>query len=130
MKILKVSAAVIVKDGKIFVSQRGYGEFKDGWEFPGGKIKPGETPDQTVVREIEEELDADIAVDKILGDVEYDYPDFHISMKFFKCHLLKPHLELLEHEAAKWVDISELKNIKLLGADKEIEKYLETNGVD
>ncbi len=128
MKTIKVAAAVIVKDGKIFVSQRGYGQFKDGWEFPGGKIKDGEKPEETVVREIKEELDADIAADKLLGDVEYDYPDFHLSMKYFKCHLLKPHLELLEHESAQWVTIAELDGIDLLGADKEIRKQIQSLG--
>lgn len=118
MKSIDVVAAVIVKKDLVFVSQRGYGEFKDGWEFPGGKIKPGEPPEQALVREIKEELDASIAVDAYLDTVSYDYPQFHMTMRIYRCHLEKPHLELLEHEAAKWVTKDQLDQVPFLPADK------------
>ena len=119
-KTVKVVGAVIRKEDKIFVTQRGYGEFKDGWDFPGGKIEAGETPEQALVREIKEELDATIAMDSYLVTVEHDYPTFHLSMAVYMCHLLNPHLELLEHENAKWVTKDELDGIAFLPADEKI----------
>ena len=103
MKTIKVVAAVLYKDGKIFATQRGYGDFKDWWEFPGGKIEPGETPEEALIREIHEELDADIHVDKFLYTVEWDYPKFHLTMHCFMSSLLNDALHLNEHEAARWL---------------------------
>ncbi len=118
MKNVYVAAAVIVKDKKIFVTQRGYGEFKDGWEFPGGKVEAGENSAETAKREIREELDASIETDNFLATVEYDYPNFHLTMDVYICHLLNPKLELLEAEAARWIDVSQLDEIAFLPADK------------
>lgn len=127
MKTVNVVAAIIIKDSKIFATQRGYGEFKDGWEFPGGKIEEGETPEQALKREIEEELNTEISVDKYFMDIEYDYPSFHLSMKCFLCHVLFGKLELLEHENAKWLSREELESVAWLKADAEIiEKLKET----
>ena len=100
MKTIEVVAAVIFKDGKVFATQRGHGEFKDGWEFPGGKIEPGETPEDALRREIREELETDVLVRELIDTIEYDYPDFHLSMKCFACRVLSGKLELLEHENA------------------------------
>lgn len=135
MKIVEVSAAIIIKDNKIFVTQRGYGEFKDGWEFPGGKRKDGETFEDALIREIKEELDAEIAIKKELKTIEYDYPTFHLYMKAFICELKNGHLSLLEHEAAKFVNASELDNVDFLPADllllKDLKNYISSsdNGV-
>lgn len=117
-KVINVVAAVIKKDKLIFVSQRGYGEFKDGWEFPGGKVNDGETEEKALKREIKEELDADIEIDKFICSVEYEYPNFFLNMKVYLTHLNKPHLELLEHEASKWINKDELDEIPFLPADK------------
>lgn len=118
MKTIEVVGAVIKKENLVFATQRGYGEFKDGWEFPGGKVEPGETPEEAICREIREELDAAIKVDSYLTTVEYDYPSFHLSMKLYLCHLKEPHLELLEHENAKWVRKDELDSLDFLPADR------------
>lgn len=120
MKTVKVVAAIIEHDGKIFATQRGYGEFKDGWEFPGGKVEPGETPEQAIVREIREELTAEIEVDRYLDTIEYDYPKFHLSMQCFICHVKSGHLQLLEHEAARWVTKDQLDQVPWLPADLTI----------
>jgi len=122
VKTVRVVAAVIKavnKDGKpiIFATQRGYGEFKDGWEFPGGKIEPGETPQQALKREIKEELDTEIAVGEIIDTIEYDYPAFHLSMDCFWCEVLSGDLVLKEHEAAKWVDKELIDQVDWLPAD-------------
>ena len=123
MKIIKVVAAIIKKDNKYFVTQRGYGDYKDWWEFPGGKIEEGETPEQALIREIKEELDADILIDKYLCIVEHDYPEFHIIMDCFICSLLSNDITLIEHEAAKWLSLDELNEIDLLPVDvKVVEK--------
>lgn len=124
MKKINVVAAIIIKDNKIFVTQRGYGEFKDKWEFPGGKIEENETPTNALIREIKEELDASISVNEFLCDVEYDYETFHLSMKCFICSLNNLHLELLEHENAKWVKLEELDNIDFLPADIYVKNAL------
>ena len=116
-KIIAVSAAVIVSDGRIFATQRGYGDWKDYWEFPGGKIEPGETPRQALVREIEEELETEITVGPFLKTVEYDYPKFHLTMHCFLCELISDHVVLLEHEATKWLDRDELDSVDWLPAD-------------
>lgn len=120
MKVIKVVAAVIKKDGRIFATQRGYGEFKDGWEFPGGKVEPGETPQAALVREIKEELDADIRVGELIETVEYDYPEFHLSMDCFLCELVSDKLTLKEHEAAKWLDKDSVESVDWLPADKGV----------
>lgn len=120
MKNIKVSAAVIIKEKKIFIAQRGYGEFKGFYEFPGGKVEPNEKSSDTVIREIKEELDTSIKVDSFLTTIEYDYPSFHLSMDVYLTHLINPHLELLEHEDGEWVYLSETKNYNLLPPDKLI----------
>lgn len=117
MKTIRVAAAVIRDGNKIFATQRGYGEFKDGWEFPGGKIEAGETAEEALVREIKEELDADIKVGELIDTVEYDYPDFHLSMDCFFCELLSREFVLKEHEAARWLSKEELDSVDWLPAD-------------
>ena len=128
MKTVRVVAAIIIENGKVFATQRGYGEFKDGWEFPGGKIEPGETPEEAIVREIKEELDTEVEVIELLDTVEYDYPDFHLSMGCFICKIKSGDLVLKEHEAAKWLTKDTLGSLEWLPADMglvgEIEKYL------
>lgn len=120
MKTIKVAAAVIKKNDKIFATQRGYGEFKDGWEFPGGKVEPGETAKQALIREIKEELDADICVGRLIDTVEYDYPAFHLSMDCFLCSLLSNEMILKEHEAARWLSKEELDSLEWLPADESL----------
>ena len=117
MKTIEVAAAIIVKDNRIFATQRGYGEFKDGWEFPGGKIEPGESAQEALVREIREELDVDIRVGKLLETVEYDYPEFHLTMHCFICELLSEEIVLKEHEDARWLKKEELDSVVWLPAD-------------
>ena len=128
MKTIEVSAAIIIKDGKIFVTRRGYGEFKDMWEFPGGKLEAGETGEKAIIREIKEELDADIIVDKFLCTIDYDYEKFHLTMHNYICHLASDHIILKEHEDAKFVFENELDNVDFLPADilvvKELKKIL------
>lgn len=124
MKNIHVSAAIIIKDNKIFVTQRGYGEFKGWWEFPGGKIEEGETPEECLKREIKEELKADINIDKYLCTVEYDYPNFHLKMECFICSLIDGHLELVEAEDAKFITKDQLDNIDFLPADLLVVKEL------
>ena len=118
MKTVKVVAAIIIHENKIFATQRGYGEFKDGWEFPGGKIEPGETPQAALVREIKEELDIEIEVKDFLETVEYDYPEFHLSMDCFFCTIKSGELVLKEHEAAKWLTVETLDSVDWLPADQ------------
>ncbi|MBP5417954.1 MAG: (deoxy)nucleoside triphosphate pyrophosphohydrolase [Clostridiales bacterium] len=118
MKTIQVVAAIIRNGDKILATQRGYGEYKDGWEFPGGKIEEGETPKEALAREIREELEADIVVGDHLITVEHDYPDFHLSMKCYWAELKEAaHLKLLEHEAAKWLSMNELDSVDWLPAD-------------
>lgn len=117
MKTVRVVAAVIRKDNRIFATQRGYGEFKDEWEFPGGKIEEGETPEQALAREIKEELDTEIQVGKLIDTIEYDYPKFHLSMDCFWCEIMQGGLELKEHEAARWLSKEELYSVDWLPAD-------------
>ncbi len=120
MKTVDVVAAIIVKDRQILATQRGYGEFEGGWEFPGGKIEAGETPEEAIVREIREELDATIAVDDFLVQVEHDYPTFHLSMKCFLCSLDDSGFQLLEHHAAKWLDMAHIDTVEWLPADIQV----------
>ncbi len=117
MKSIKVVAAVIKKDNKIFATQRGYGEFKDMWEFPGGKIEVGEKSEDALKREIKEELDTTIEVGKYIDTIEYDYPTFHLSMECYWCSVLEGKLTLLEHENAKWLDKESLMSVDWLPAD-------------
>ena len=118
MKTIHVVAAVIRDgEGRIFATQRGYGPYKDDWEFPGGKIEPGETPEEALKREIREELDAEIEVGEPAGRIEYDYPEFHLSMDCFFCVLLSGAPILKEHEAAKWLRPEELDSVAWLPAD-------------
>ena len=117
MKTIKVVAAVIKRNNKIFVTQRGYGEFKDGWKFPGGKVEKGETKEEALIREIKEELDTVIKVDSYLDTIEYDYPDFHLSMDCFVCSIVEGHLVLKEHEDSKWIKKEEIDTLNWLPAD-------------
>ena len=120
LKHIEVVAAVIRRGDRIFATQRGYGEFKDWWEFPGGKMEPGETPQQALVREIREELDTEIRVGSLIRTVEWDYPNFHLTMHCFWCSLASPELHLLEHEAAKWLPKDDLLTVRWLPADEGI----------
>ena len=117
MKSIEVVAAVIVKDGRIFATQRGYGDFKDFWEFPGVKIEPGEKAEDALIREIKEELEADITVDSFLQTIEYDYPKFHLILHCYLCSLNTKEVHLLEHESSRWLSADELDSVEWLPAD-------------
>ena len=126
MKRIEVVAAIIHDaEGRIFATQRGYGEFKDGWEFPGGKMEAGETPEEALKREIWEELETRIVVEHLVETVEWDYPQFHLTMHCYLCHVESGHLELKEHEAAKWLSKDELESVNWLPADWEVVRKLE-----
>ena len=127
MSSIKVVAAIIVQNHKVFATQRGYGDFKDGWEFPGGKMEPGETPQQALARELKEELAIDVNVGNFLCTVDYDYPTFHLTMHCFYCSVIGGELTLLEHEAAKWLKTTELHSVNWLPADVEVVAALERN---
>ena len=118
MKTIEVVAAIIVKDGQVFATQRGYGEFQGWWEFPGGKMEVGESPQLALKREIREELDAEIEVKELLETVEWDYPNFHLTMHCFICSLLSESVHLNEHEAATWLNLENLRSVKWLPADE------------
>ena len=121
MKRIQVVAAIIHDaEGRIFATQRGYGEFKDGWEFPGGKMEAGETPEEALRREIWEELETRIEVERLVETVEYDYPQFHLTMHCFLCRVESGRLELKEHEAARWLAKEELGSVDWLPADLQI----------
>lgn len=132
MKQVTVSGAIILRENngikEIFATQRGYGEYKDGWEIPGGKLEPGETPEQCIVREIQEELQTTVHPVRELGVVDYDYPTFHLTMHCILCTIVSGDLKLLEHEAAKWLTKETLRTVDWLPADQlildEIEKLL------
>ena len=128
MKTIRVVAAIIIENGKVFATQRGYGDFKGGWEFPGGKIDAGETPEEALVREIKEELDTEVEVIELLDTVEYDYPNFHLSMDCFICRIKSGNLVLKEHEAAQWLTKETLDSVDWLPADlgliDKIREYL------
>lgn len=117
MKVIKVVAAIIVEDNKIFATQRGYGDFKGGWEFPGGKVEIGESPQEALVREIKEELDTEIEVGDLVDKIEYDYPNFHLSMDCFWAKIVSGDLILKEHAEAKWLTKDELDSVEWLPAD-------------
>ena len=125
MKTIQVVAAIIYKNNRVFATQRGYGEFKDGWEFPGGKVEPGESPEEALVREIKEELHAEITVENPICTVEYDYPKFHLSMRCFLCSLVSENITLTEHEAAKWLSKDQLDSVDWLPADKIVVEKLD-----
>ena len=118
MKKIEVVAAIIIRDGKVFATQRGYGEWKDWWEFPGGKIEAGECPQEALVREIREELDAEIEVGELIETVEWDYPAFHLTMHCFVCSLVSQSMHLNEHEASAWLTRETLHSVKWLPADE------------
>ena len=125
MKTISVVAAVIIRtaqDGtkQVFATQRGYGEFKDGWEFPGGKIEAGESPESALAREIREELATEISVGDYIDTIEYDYPAFHLSMRCYECTVISGKLELLEHENAAWLTRESLRSVKWLPADYRV----------
>lgn len=120
MNHIKVVAAIIVDKDKLLATQRGYGEWKDWWEFPGGKIEENEIPQDALKREIQEELAADVEVGDMLTTVEYDYPKFHLSMQCYVCSLVSDKLSLLEHEAARWLSKEELDSVNWLPADMEV----------
>lgn len=128
MKAIKVVAAIMIHNGRVFATQRGYGEFKDGWEFPGGKVEPEETPQEALVWEIKEELNSVIEVGELLDTVEYDYPEFHLSMDCFICKVKAGDLELKEHEDARWLTTETLDSVDWLPADlgliQKIKKYI------
>ena len=126
MKHIEVVAAIMIHDGKLFATQRGYGEWKDWWEFPGGKIEPGEAPEDALKREIREELATEIEVGKLLTTVEYDYPKFHLTMHCFLCTIISGQLSLLEHEDARWLSMEELNCVKWLPADVEIVEIMKS----
>jgi 8-oxo-dGTP diphosphatase len=130
MKAIEVVAAIIIKDNKIFATQRGYGDFKDGWEFPGGKMEAGESREDAMIREIKEELDTDIIVNKYLTTVDYDYQNFHLTMHCFLCEITSGKLTLLEHKAAKWLSKDELDTVDWLPADIEVVEKLKIFLVD
>lgn len=131
MKTIRVVAAVIKAENEnqepvVFATQRGYGEYKDWWEFPGGKIEAGETPQEALAREIREELDTEICVGDLITTVEYDYPAFHLSMDCFWCEIISGELLLKEHEAAQWLPLSDLRQVNWLPADVLVVECLES----
>ena len=128
-KTIEVVAAIIIRDGKLFATQRGYGEWKDWWEFPGGKIEPEESQEDALKREIREELATEIEVGTLLSTVEYDYPQFHLTMHCYLCTIISGELSLLEHEDARWLTTNELDSVKWLPADKDVIEKLITISV-
>ena len=125
MKSIEVVAAIIRDGDRVFATQRGYGPWKDWWEFPGGKMEEGETEQEALVREIKEELSADIRVGKLLDTVEWDYPEFHLTMHCFMCTLSHDAMHLNEHEAAKWLNMTTLHSVKWLPADEALLPMIE-----
>ena len=127
MKQIEVVAAIIHDDeGRIFATQRGYGDWKDWWEFPGGKMEPGETPEEALMREIWEELETRIVVERLVKTVEWDYPKFHLTMHCFLCHIESGHPVLLEHEAARWLKQGKLDDVNWLPADRIVVEELKS----
>ena len=131
MKSIEVVAAIIHdSEGRIFATQRGYGDYKDGWEFPGGKMEPGESPEEALKREIWEELETKIVIERLVQTVEYDYPAFHLSMHCFLCSIESGSLTLKEHEAARWLKREDLEYVEWLPADLIVVKELQENGTN
>ena len=134
MKAIRVVAAVIRDGCRIFATQRGYGPYRDMWEFPGGKIEAGETPEEALIREIREELDTEIDVGEKIAHVEFDYPEFHLSMGCYLCSIRSGHLTLKEHESARWMRTDELDSVNWLPADQEVleilRRYFSDAGAD
>ena len=124
MKKIEVVAAIIYKDESYFATQRGYGEFEGMWEFPGGKIEPGESPENALKREIQEELGIDITIDRFICTTEYDYPSFHLTMHCYLCEIKSGEIELREHKSARWLTAKTLNSVEWLPADKEIVEKL------
>ena len=120
MKVIEVVAAVIYKDGAYFTTQRGYGEFEGMWEFPGGKIEPGESREVALKREIQEELGVDIVIEDLICTTEYDYPSFHLTMHCYLCSIASGEIELREHKSALWLTTDKLDEVAWLPADKEV----------
>lgn len=126
MREIEVVAAIIIKDGRVLATQRGYGDYKDWWEFPGGKIEEGESPEEALEREIEEELKARVKVGDFFMSVEYDYPKFHMLMSCYICELLSEDVVLVEHESARWLGRDDIGSVKWLPSDIEIVEKLKT----
>ena len=124
MKTIEVVAAIIHREGRILATQRGYGEYKGWWEFPGGKMEPGETEEQAIVREIREELNVEICVERKVCTVEHDYPQFHLTMHCFWCSIACGELELKEHQSARWLERAEWESVEWLPADVSVVKAL------
>ena len=120
MRVIEVVAAILQRDGACFATQRGYGEFEGIWEFPGGKIEPGESSEDALKREIQEELGVDIAIENILCTTEYDYPSFHLTMHCYLCSIASGEIELREHKSARWLRPEELGSVEWLPADKDV----------
>ncbi len=129
LKQVKVVAAIIVRQDTVLATQRGYGEFEGWWEFPGGKVEPGESPEQALAREIREELNAYIEVGNYLCTAEYDYPAFHLSMRCYICKLVNEDFELLEHHAAQWLNAASIEDVKWLPADLQVVAAIEDASV-
>ncbi|MDO5702754.1 MAG: 8-oxo-dGTP diphosphatase MutT [Lachnospiraceae bacterium] len=129
-KQVRVAAAVIRKGDEVFATQRGYGPYKDWWEFPGGKIESGETPEDALVREIREELDMTVQTGSFITTVEYDYPEFHLSMDCYWCRISEGEPKLVEHEAARWLPLSDLDQVKWLPADVLVVQKIANGGME
>lgn len=128
-KTIDVVAAIIMQDAHVLATQRGHGEHAGGWEFPGGKIEPGETPEQAIVREIREELEATVAVDRLVTVIDHDYETFHLHMHCFLCHVANGQLELHEHKAARWLNASTLDSVGWLPADENVVQAIKDQGI-
>lgn len=129
MKTYHVVAAIIKRGNEVLATQRGYGDYKDGWEFPGGKIEPGETAEQALVREIREELDVTVRIERHVVDVSYDYSQFHLEMSCFLCSIAKGTPRLLEHEAARWLATGDIGSVDWLPADVLVVEALKEQGI-
>ena len=129
MKSIDVVAAIIHSEGSILATQRGYGDFAGGWEFPGGKIEEGESPEEAVVREIKEELDVDVRVESLLTTVDYDYEKFHLHMRCYLAHIDRGKVHLIEHRAAQWLNCSTIDDVAWLPADIEVVEAIKQSGI-